>query len=635
MKRLFTGYHIFFMVLLFNTGSTFSQNAVLVNFGSNNCYSANNPSFSLINNPLGASPSVLAGCSLTAQLPNFFAVFIAYNPLNNKIYVADVRSGIDTKIWVMDMGLPSNIACPVIPVAPTYSYSYVSNNFEFDNNGDLWSFSSYNVITGRCNMDKFDVATGNVINTRVLQFPAGNFPTSISSGDLTILPNGRMFATLGDQPSRLYEINNYSSTSSNATATYLQTLPRDCYGIAYLNGQLEVTGIDFSGICYYFDYKISSNTLGLQKPFQIGQGPIDNSSLTPSLGVTKLLVNTVKVNSNTADLTYEVYVKNIGNVIINNINVADDLGAVFGAANVSNVSAAFVAGGNMGALTLNPFFNGTSNISILNAGQKLSNQTLGNTNYYFKLLIKCRVTNLSAATIYLNAAIARGTIGNAGNSSLINIADSSNNGTEAVVDPNNNGNAGEVGENIPTPFVLGTLPVNFINVVASLINNNTAIVKWKIAPPTINAKNFEVEYSTDGSNWITLATINITNPTQTDYQLNHQPIPAGNLYYRIKQTDHDGVYVYSKIVLLQQKTNQKNFIVLPNPANHFIQVSAPVDVNGKVQIELYDAAGRKIYSKPITQPITEINTSYLSNGTYLLKIIHNEVINTRKVLIVH
>jgi len=635
MKKLFTSYQLFLLAFLSSAGSLFSQNAVLVNFGSNNCYSAGSPSFSLINNPLTASPSVLADCGLTAQLPDFFSVFIAYNPLNNKIYVADVRSGIDTKIWVMDLGLPSNIACPVIPVAPTYSYSYVSNNFEFDNNGDLWSFSNYNVTTGQCNMDKFDVATGNVINTRVLQFPAGNFPTSISSGDLTILPNGRMFATLGNTPSRLYEINNYSSTSSIATATYLQTMPNDCYGIAYLNGQLEITGIDFSGICYYFDYNISTNTLGVQKPFQIGQGPIDNSSLTPSLGVTKYLVNTVKVNSSTADLTYEVFVKNIGNVIINDINIADDLGAVFGPANISNVSTAFVPDANMGALTMNPFYNGTTNISILNAGQKLPNQTLGNTDYYFKLLVKCRVTNLNAATIYLNSAIARGSIGNAGNSSLINIADSSNNGTAATVDPNNNGNAGEVGENIPTPFVLGTLPVNFINVSAALINNNTAVVKWKIATPSINAKNFEVEFSTDGSKWTTISIINILSATRSEYQVNHQSLPTGNLYYRIKQTDNDGVYVYSRIVLLQQKSSQKDFVVLPNPANHQIQVSAPFDINGKVQIEMYDAAGRKIYSKPVTQPTTEINTTHLSNGTYLLKIIHNEVVDTRKVMIVH
>ena len=98
--------------------------------------------------------------------------------------------------WIWD--LPANITCPpVIDSMPDHTYSYISNNFEFDNNGDLWSFSNYNDTTGQCNMDKFDVNTGNVINTRLVQFPAGNFPTSISSGDFTILPNGRMFATLG------------------------------------------------------------------------------------------------------------------------------------------------------------------------------------------------------------------------------------------------------------------------------------------------------------------------------------------------------------------------------------------------------------------------------------------------------
>ena len=224
------------------------------------------------------------------------------------------------------MGLPANISCPaVIDSIPDYAYSYISNNFEFDNNGDLWSFSNYNDTTGQCHMDKFDVNTGAVINTRLVQFPAGNFPTSISSGDFTILPNGRMFATLGSFPSRLYEITNYSSTTTNATATFLDTLPQSCFGIAYLNGQLEITGSDFSGNCYYYQYHISTNTLDSVKSFQSGQFPIDNTSITPSLGVTKQLVNTIKVNENTADLTYEIYARNLGNVALNNINVSDNL----------------------------------------------------------------------------------------------------------------------------------------------------------------------------------------------------------------------------------------------------------------------------------------------------------------------
>ena len=192
-------------------------------------------------------------------------------------------------------------------------------------------FSGYNSTTGQCNLDKFDVNTGTVISSKVLQFPQGNFPTSINSGDLTILPNGRLFATLGSGVCQLYEITNYNTPSGNAVATYLQTLPKDCYGIAFLNGNLELTGSDFNNGCYYYDYNISTNVLGPEKVFQNGELPIDNTSFTPSVGSTKRLLSATKINNNTADLVYEVYAENMGNVIINNISLSDDLAAAFGA----------------------------------------------------------------------------------------------------------------------------------------------------------------------------------------------------------------------------------------------------------------------------------------------------------------
>ncbi|MEO6721142.1 MAG: T9SS type A sorting domain-containing protein [Ferruginibacter sp.] len=630
MKKIFTSTFLFLCIVCCK-----AQNSVLINFGSNTCVDPNAPVFSLINNPLSGAPSVLADCDMSAQVPNISNVFIAYNPRNNKVYIADVRSLTSTNIWVLDMGLPQNISCPaIIPVVPTYSYSYISNNFEFDNNGDLWSFSNYNSLTGRCSMDKFDVNTGAVINTRILQFPVGNFPTNIGNGDLTILPNGRMFATLGTNPSQLYEINNYSSSSGGASATYLQTLPNDCFGIAYLNGQLELTGIDNAG-CYYFDYNISTNTLGAQKPFQIGQAAIDNTSLTPSVGTTKQLVNAVKVNANTADLTYEVHVKNLGNVIVNNINATDDLAAVFGASNISNVATSFVAGANAAGLTLNAAYNGTTVTSLLNSGQNLPNQTSTTNNYFFKVLIQCRVTNLNPATIYLNSAIGTATIGNSANASLINISDSSNNGTQAVVDPNNNGNASEAGENIPTPFNFAVLPVHFINVSASLVANNSALVKWAVATPTINAKHFEVEYSGDGISWTTLSQLGITDPNKGSYQFTHLHIPPGSLFYRIKEIDNDGSYIYSRVVLLHNKLNGSDYIVQPNPGNNYLRVTATGNVSGKVLIELYDAVGRKMLSKQMLNSTEDINTSGWSEGTYVLKISTNGKVDTHRVLIVH
>lgn len=611
-----------------------AQNSLLVNFGTSSCSGSGAPAFSLIKNPLTDSASSLITCSLASQVPDIFAVFIAYNPKNNKIYIADIRTFTETKIWVLDIGLPANIMCPsLLSSTPDYTYSYISNNFEFDNNGDLWSFSNYNDTLGQCNIDKFDVTTGTVINTRNVQFPAGNFPTSITSGDITILPNGRMFATLGSFPSRLYEIKNYNTTT-NATATFLEELPQSCYGIAYLNGQLEITGSDFSGNCYYYKYDIATNSLDSVKNFQEGQLPIDNTSITPSIGVTKQLVNSVKVNDNTADITYEIYVRNLGNVALNNINVSDNLAAVFGQGNISNINVSFVPGENEANLLLNPSYNGNNDSELLLAGQNLNNKTSVNTDYFLKLRLSFRVTNLNPAVVYMNSAIGSATIGSAGTLSFSNVADSSNNGPESAVDPNNNGNATEPGENNPTPFNFSLLPVNFIGINASLADRTSALIRWEVGTPTVGSDKFEVEYSGDGRNFKSIGELKIDNPAQSNYQFLHTNIPSGNLYYRIREIDMDGKYIYSTIVVLHNNTSG-SFIIFPNPANNYITVTSPTNGMGKMQLFLYDAVGRKLITKIMSSTTDEINTASLPDGTYILKIGDKRNVTTQKVLIMH
>jgi hypothetical protein len=558
-----------FITIIGLSNSCIAQNSLLVNFGTSSCTGSVEPAFSFIKDPLGISPSPLVTCSLGAQVPNIFAVFIAYNPKNNKIYVADIRSGVNTKIWVLDVGLPGTIICPasLLDSMPDYTYSYVSNNFEFDNNGDLWSFSNYVDSVGQCHIDNFDVTTGTVLNTRLVQFPQGFFPTSISSGDITILPNGRMFAVLGSYPSKLYEIKNYNTTG-NASATFLDSLPLNCYGIAYLNGALELTGSDFVSNCYYYKYNITTGILDSTQSFQNGQLPIDNTSITPSLGVTKQLVNTVKINDTTGDLTYEIYARNLGNVSLNNINVSDNIAAVFGAANISNINVAFVPGYNGSNLTLNPSYNGGSDSALLVSGQNLPNQTSVNTDYFLKLRLTFRVSNLKPGIVYLNSAIGSATIGSSGTQSFINVGDSSNNGPQTAVDPNNNGNATEPGENVPTPFTLGILPVKFISITASLINKSSSIIKWSVGLPTTNSDKFEIQFSTDGSNWNTIETLHITNTNQGSYQFLHTGIPFGNLFYRIREIDLNGAYAYSTVVFLNKKNNNNSFVFFTNPANN-------------------------------------------------------------------
>ncbi|MCU0395398.1 MAG: hypothetical protein MUF29_05790, partial [Chitinophagaceae bacterium] len=504
--------------------TAFAQQSMLVNLGSATCTNATAPSIAVIRQPLSASPLVLAQCSMSPQLPDYYSTFVAYNPADNKLYLCDIRSGSQSRTWRLDFGLPERIACPpAISATPTFTHSYVPNNFEFDNNGNLWSLTAYDGAAGQCRMEQFDVESGAVINTRVLQFPAGNFPTTITSGDLSILPNGRMFATLGANPSRLYEILNYNSPSGQATAVFLQALPKNCYGIAYLNGELEVTGSDLFTQCYAYRYSIADNVLGPERPFQNGLAPIDNTSFTPSIGATKQLLQATLLDAGAADITYEVTIRNMGNTILNDVNVEDDLAAAFGPGRVSAVSIRFAEGGNPAGLALNAGYNGTTDIRLLQPGQNLPNETKGQAGFFFKVIIECRVSGLSATSTYFNSAVARAAINN--EVSRVEISDSSNNGGLLAMDPNNDGNPGGPGENEPTPFSLGVLPVRFLAFDA-VRSGTQALLDWRVATPVSGGDVFRVEYSNDGRHWLEAGRLPIVNGSQSSYRFIHAQAPA-------------------------------------------------------------------------------------------------------------
>ncbi|MGG9970580.1 T9SS type A sorting domain-containing protein [Ferruginibacter sp. SUN002] len=638
MKQLVLKYFLFVGLFAFSfDNNVFGQNSVLVNIGSLDCARPDNPILSLIKNPLGPNPEAFSTCDMGPQLPSYYFVFVAYNPKDNKIYVNDTRNFVYSKVWQLDIGLPNDIICPgFIPTDPTYVLNYTINNFEFDNSGNLWAIRNYNSSTGQCTIEQFELSTGNVVSGKTLEFPTGHFPTDIGSGDLAILPNGRFFATLGQNPSQLYEINNYNGGTGNATATFLQTMPSNTFGIAYLNGQLEITGTNSLDSCYYFDYNISDNALGSKKAFQNEQAPIDNTSISPAVGVTKRLINVTKINSNTANLTYEIFVKNMGNVIIKNINVADDLAMVFGGANISNVSTSFYPGYNVTGLSLNSGYNGVSDINLLSTGQNLLNQTSASPNYLFKIKVDCQVTNLRTDIIYYNTAFASGSIGSTLSQTLINVTDSSNNGPAAVIDPNNNGNANELDENIPTPLDWNNilLPVNFIHVKANLKNNTTTVIEWQIATPVTNAKKFEIEYCTNGIDWKLLTEMNITDNNQENYRVEHPNVSADNLYYRIKEIDNNGYFVYSKIVMVKN-TSTNNFTIYPNPASNYISIDKAYSSARNITAELINVVGQKILSKQITPSYYRLETTNIPDGMYLLKLINDNEVNTYKIQIKH
>ena len=85
-----------------------------------------------------------------------------------------------------------------------------------------------------------------------------------------------------------------------------------------------------------------------------------------------------------------------------------------------------------------------------------------------------------------------------------------------------------------------------------------------------------------------------------------------------------------------QELNSSNLSVYPNPSNGNITI-AGADLNGPVNFELTDMTGRVVYKEQRTmnsgQPVTLALNGKLAQGTYLLRMITDNGISSRAVMI--
>lgn len=160
------------------------------------------------------------------------------------------------------------------------------------------------------------------------------------------------------------------------------------------------------------------------------------------------------------------------------------------------------------------------------------------------------------------------------------------------------------------------LPVKFayVNV---LEQRGQAKIDWATATEQ-NSKEFVIQYSSNGENWISIATVQARgNSTTTQrYSYVHGAAQTGKNYYRILQRDVDGAVVYSDVKLLQIGRAQQSFVVMNAAvANGTLQVN----LWKTTTVHLYAADGKLIWAKPMTAGMQQLDVSALAKGVYWLK----------------
>lgn len=137
---------------------------------------------------------------------------------------------------------------------------------------------------------------------------------------------------------------------------------------------------------------------------------------------------------------------------------------------------------------------------------------------------------------------------------------------------------------------------------------------------------FMLEESVDGAIFKTIQTIDgAGNSTSTlNYISDAISSDTDGKYYRLKQTDFNGEDSYSAIIHLDcNGLNPESIAVYPNPTNAFLTISLNKEVNGLVNVEVFDLLGKRIYQNDFQKEAGQdivLNTEDFTRGNYLLKV---------------
>jgi hypothetical protein len=180
-------------------------------------------------------------------------------------------------------------------------------------------------------------------------------------------------------------------------------------------------------------------------------------------------------------------------------------------------------------------------------------------------------------------------------------------------------------------FLLNTLPIELAGFRAVCENLNGISIYWNIFTET-NAVSYVIEKSPNGTDWEEIANVQYStkNSRKGEYSFNDKiPFPKMS-YYRLKQKYSDDSFQNSEVILVENCYVSGNEIhILPNPAKEKLFIGG---INGDTRIEIFNSTGAKVSDHFLLHE-GSLNITDLPAGTYLVKIIGNATVATKKVII--
>jgi len=169
-------------------------------------------------------------------------------------------------------------------------------------------------------------------------------------------------------------------------------------------------------------------------------------------------------------------------------------------------------------------------------------------------------------------------------------------------------------------FCINPLPVELISFEGT-VNNEIVTLKWSTASE-INNSHFEIERSFDGVRFDLIDIMEGIGNSNTiqNYSFVDDKTVAGQMYYRLKQVDHDGTYTYSETISVSIESDKLIAATFPNPAKDKVVIRFSENIHSNSELEIYTPSSILIQSYLIDGSSMEIDVSDLNSGVYILRI---------------
>ena len=171
---------------------------------------------------------------------------------------------------------------------------------------------------------------------------------------------------------------------------------------------------------------------------------------------------------------------------------------------------------------------------------------------------------------------------------------------------------------------MGTMPVNFTSFYISKSAENIQL-NWS-TDKEINNSHFDVERSFNGIDWKKIAVVfgSGNSNNVNNYNYNDKNVSNPVVYYRLRQVDIDGRFIYSSIKTIRAGEAVSAVRIYGSEKNVVIDLNTSVKNN--LVVSVVNANGQVITRQSFSNPSYKINLNLqnATSGTYIVQVTDNK-----------